>query len=411
MRYRSLISGAIVSMVLLAACNGSSGSSSSTNDDASNASLSRILGSGCDPASTLDHYTNSLGDVSKYDYIYPLGEMTTSHITPVDHIYVYFPGQTTFGTNGSGLPADTYDITSPADGRIVAVDDFQASNQYPYPDHRVVIAHSCNLYSVFIHVGELKGAAAAAAIGGEWHGSIDIRGGEVFADDSQHPGYDFSTLDSTRPATLANPASYAQSEQWKPYVVDPFPYFPTDVREQLDQKSLRASEPFGGRFDWDKPGTAMGNWFVQGSNGYRGRGDQAANYDNHGRVAHGYWDTHLAMAPDAVDNSAFIYSIGDWDGCPCQFMSTTNVDPSTITPSSTPTVLELVDPQYHDSAGAPMDFSRPTKGYTMTPRSNVVGVLAVQLLPDGTLKVQKMPGATSASAFTGFDASALTYER
>ena len=40
---------------------------------------------------------------------------------------------------------------------------------------------------------------------------------------------------------------------------------------------------------------------MKDTNGYRGKGDEKASYNNHGKVAHGYWDTHLAFAPDAVD--------------------------------------------------------------------------------------------------------------
>ena len=45
------------------------------------------------------------------------------------------------------------------------------------------------------------------------------------------------------------------------------------------------------------------------------------------------------------------------------------------------------------------------------PGEKVEGVLAIRLNADGTMTVQKMPGATSASAFTGFTSDALTYVR
>jgi hypothetical protein len=337
--------------------------------------------------------------------------MTSPHITPVDHIYVNFPNQNSLAATGSGLPVGTYPVMAPADGRIVSVEDFRASNQYPYPDYRVVIEHSCDFYSVFIHVGALQGVAKAAENGGNWHGSIPIKAGEVFADDSDHPGFDFSTFDGTHKLALANLASYAQAESWKPYTADPFKYFPTDVRAAMDAKSLRTAEPFGGRIDWDLTGTARGNWFQKGTNGYRGLGSPSASFNNHGKIAHGYWDTHLAMAPEAVDNTAFLYSIGDWAGCPCQFMATNNLDPSTIVPSDHPTVIELVEPVFELPDGAPMKPPEQVKGYKVVPGSQVVGVLAIQLNADGSLTVEKMPGATSAAAFKGFTNNALTYVR
>ena len=61
--------------------------------------------------------------------------------------------------------------------------------------------------------------------------------------------------------------------------------------------------------------------------------------------------------------------------------------------------------------GTPFDSMRPVKGYTVHPGEKVEGVLAIRLNADGTMTVQKMPGATSASAFTGFTSDALTYVR
>ena len=356
-------------------------------------------------------YSAPFVDFSKTAFIYPLGGMIGSHITPVDHIYVYYPGQGKVGASGSGLPAGTYPVSSPADGRVVSVENFQTQNQYPYPDYRIVIEHSCDLYSVFIHVGSLQGALKRAESGGKFSGPVPVKAGEVISDDSDHPGFDFSTFDRTHKLALANPASYSQAESWKQYTADPFKYFPADLRSQMDAKSLRSSEPFGGRIDWDKVGTARGNWFAKGSNGYRGLGDKSASFNNHGKIAHGYWDTHLAMAPDAVDNSAFIYSIGDWDGCPCQFMSSTNTDPATIVSSTQPTVLLMVDPIQQNADGSAADAANPTKGYKVVPGTQVVGVLALQLNADGSLTVEKLPGATSAAAFKGFDDKAITYVR
>ncbi|MFZ4516140.1 MAG: hypothetical protein ACOYN3_07495, partial [Acidimicrobiia bacterium] len=182
-------------------------------------------------------------------------------------------------------------------------------------------------------------------------------------------------------------------------------------RAQYQAKSLRTQAPFDGRIDWDKVGTARGSWFVKDTNGYRGKGDQTASFDNHGKVAHGYWDTHLALAPDAVDNAAFIYSIGDFDGCPCQFMAKNNLDPATVTPSATPTVVELVEFSFVTPAGAPVSPANPQKGYLLKAGTNVAGLLAFQLNQDGSMTVEKMPGATSAAAFTGFTSKAQTYVR
>ncbi|MFN8023096.1 MAG: hypothetical protein U0Q03_16335 [Acidimicrobiales bacterium] len=366
--------------------------------------LADVFGGGtCDESSTVDRYSSPIVDPATVSYIDPLGAMTATHITPVDHIYVYYP-------DGPMAP-DTNRVLSPADGRVVAIEDFQASNGYPYPDHRIVIEHSCSLYSVFIHVGELRGPLADALVDGHLAEPVPVHAGEQIADDSADPNFDFSTFDQSVVLDLANPASYSLAEQWKVHTANPFDYFPDDVRAAYEQLSLRTEAPFDGRIDWDLPGTAMGVWFVEGTNGYRGMGDQTAAYGNHGDVAHGYWDTHLAIAPDSVDRSSFVWSIGDWDGCPCQFTSVGGVDPSTIVASDTPTVVQLVERTYVQADGSPMDPAHPTKGRRVQAGTTVVGLLALQVHEDGSMTVEKLPGLTSPEQFTGFGPDALTYVR
>ena len=370
-------------------------------------SLGSIFSSECDSAGPTA-YTNGIGDPAQWSHIVPLGAMITTHVIPVDHIYVYYP----HGSQGN--PLGTYSVTVPADGTIVRVEDFRVSNDYPYPDYRVVIEHSCDLYSVFIHVGELQGAAAEAAAGaaddGEWQGRISVKGGEVFADESEVPGFDFSTFATAAKAELINPASFLQFESWRPYTANPFDYFPADVKTAYEEKTLRTTSPVGGTIFTDVADSAQGVWFVKDTNGNRGLGSEKASYDNHGKVARGHWDTHLAFAPDAVDSTAFIYSIGDWEGCPCQFLSVGNLNPSTVKSGGQPTVVDLVEYSPVTPDGSPMDPTKPVKGYTLKPGTSIVGSVAFQVNSDGTMTVEKRPGK-DATSFTGFGADALTYVR
>lgn len=369
--------------------------------------LKSVFGGDCD-ADGPKTYSSGIGDASQWSYVVPLGAMISTHVTPVDHIYVYYPQ----GSENSA--PGTFMVTSPADGTIVAVEDFRTTNDYPYADYRVVIQHSCDLYSVFIHVGELQGAAAeaaaASASSGSWNGAIAVKAGEVIADESTQPGYDFSTFATEAKVDMINPASYMQMESWKPYTANPFDYFPPDVRAAYEEKTLRTIEPIGGTIFHDVDGTAQGIWFVKDTNGYKGLGSPKASYDNHGKVARGYWDTHLAFAPEHVDPTAFIYSIGDWEGCPCQFMSVGNLDPSTVQAGGAPTVVDLVEYEYVTPDGSRMDPSKPVKGYRLAAGSTIVGSIAFQVNSDGTMTVEKRPGKDAAS-FTGFGSDAKTYVR
>ena len=353
-------------------------------------------------------YSAGIGDASQWSYIDPLGAMITTHVTPVDHIYVYYPQ----GSENSA--PGTFMITSPADGAIIAVEDFQKTNDYPYPDYRVVIAHSCDLYSVFIHVGALQGVAAeaatAAAATGSWSGNIPVAAGEVIADESQTPGFDFSTFATASKTKMINPASYMTFESWKPFTANPFDYFPAEVTATYEEKSVRVNAPIGGTIFHDIEGSAQGVWFEKDSNGYRGKGEQKASYNNHGKVARGYWDTHIAFAPHHVDASTFIYSIGDWEGCPCQFMSVGNLNPSSVKAGAEPNVIDLVEYGYLLPDGSMMDPRSPVKGYSLTAGTSIVGSIAFQVNADGTMTVEKRPGKDAAS-FTGFGADARTYVR
>ena len=389
------------------------GGSGGSKGGAAPKSLSDVWGKDkCSGTST--KITHGIIDPSKVSYFVPMGAMLTSHITPIDHIYVYFPSN-----SGQAIekPAGTYLVTSPAAGKIISVEDFAKTNGYPYADYRIVISHSCNLYSVFIHVGKLMGAAAqiASKIGasGSWSGSVAVKAGEAVADDSEKPNFDYSLFDGTKKLKgFANLKSYGQSEQWKPWTADILSYLPKSLKSAYEDKFLATAAPIGGRIDWDLSGTAQGNWFAQNTNGYRGVGDQSASYNNHGKVARGYWDTHLAIAPDAIDRKATIFSIGDWEGCPCQFVSKDpNVTGSTIKSSSGVTVIELTEFEFKSPTGETVDRSQPTKGYKVVSSGPVLGLLAVEVSADGTMKVEKLPGKTSKSDFMAFSSAAKVYVR
>lgn len=381
------------------------GNTSMSGDFALN--LKSVFGGECNQDGP-QTYSAGIGNAEQWSYIDPLGAMISTHVTPVDHIYVYYPR----GTENSA--PGTYVITSPADGAIVSVEDFSKTNDYPYPDYRVVIAHSCDLYSVFIHVGALQGVAAeaatAAAATGRWSGSIAVTAGEVIADESQTPGFDFSTFASASKTKMINPGSYMTMESWKPFTANPFDFFPAEVVAAYEAKSVRASAPVGGTIFHDVDGTAQGVWFEKDSNGYRGKGDQKASYNNQGKVARGYWDTHIAFAPHHVDGSSFIYSMGDWEGCPCQFMASGNLNPSSVKAGGAPTVIDLVEYEYVKPDGSRMEPNEPVKGYTLKAGASVVGSVAFQVNADGTMTVEKRPGK-DASTFTGFGAEARTYVR
>lgn len=383
-------------------------STAAANDnEPASGSLNAAFGGECDPDGP-KKYTTGVGNADHWAYVLPLGEMNFSHITPVDHLYMYYP------KDAQQRPAGAFAVTSPADGAIVDVQDFRKMNNWPYPDFRIVISHSCDLYTVFIHIGALKGAAAQVEAlipaDGLWRGNIPVKAGEVIGDRSEAPKFDFSTFATAAKANLLNPASYERGERWKPFTANPYDYFPAEVAKTYEAKTLRTKQPVGGTIFYDIPGTAQGVWFVADTNGYAGIEGIKSVRSKKGFNESGYWDTHLAIAPHFVDTSTFVYSIGDWDGCPCQFVSKGNVDPKTIKAGGAPVVVDLISFGYVTPSGEAMDIFSPVKDYKLLPKAELVGSLAIQVNADGTMTVEKRPKKTAAS-FTAFGPDALVYSR
>jgi len=77
------------------------------------------------------------------------------------------------------------------------------------------------------------------------------------------------------------------------------------LRSQLLAKNKRKSAPLGGKIDFDVDGTASGNWFLLGTNGYGGlTGEGGGNY----------WAGHLALARGNIDPALLVISMGFSNG-------------------------------------------------------------------------------------------------
>jgi hypothetical protein len=347
--------------------------------------------------------TAPLVDPSKLSHIYPYGGMILAHITPVDHTYFYYPE-----SSQTPVAAGSYLMTSPANGTVVSIGKLDT-------DFRLVLEISCDLYVIVIHVQELKGPLAKYNSLGRGQSSgdrIPVKAGELIADDSGSPGFDFSLHDGRVTLKGLNPAAYATTENWKVHTVDPARYWTPAIWSKLAAKLLRTAAPRVGKIDYDVKGTASGNWFEQGSNGYQGRQSQPKLVKP--KDMRGYWDTHLALAKDPVDPSAIVISTGDYDGCACQFAVVGNKPaPEKVTAASGTVVYALAEPVLIDpKTGQPVvDVSRPPIGYKVQPNSVVAGLIAVRVNKDGTLTVEKLPGVTDPAQFTGFGPGAKTYVR
>jgi hypothetical protein len=372
-------------LLLLFGCGGG-GSSSGNNesDDGSNNDDDSI--SDIDNQSSLFDYPPL--DLSKVEFILPLGGMIGNHVTPIDHQY-YVAAD--FGA------AETIeiDVYSPADGTVSSL---QHMGNFNNDDYRIVVDHSATIQSIYIHVDNLSDKLAAQAPTNGQHVNTDIGvvSGEILGSYAGSVDYNLVDYDMTLPGFI-NPDSYT-AEPWKVHTPDPFDYFNDEIRQTLITKSLRTTEPLGGKIDHDIDGHLVGNWFLENTNGYAGLDPN------------NYWLGHLSFAYDYIVPDHIIASFGDYAGEQRQFGVLGNTpDPADITVSSGLVKYDLVTYEYYDGA-LPWDRLSFTQGLSMDNYTFIDAVVLVQLVEERRLKVEIFYGQTS-SDVSGFTEDAKFYTR
>lgn len=320
----------------------------------------------------------------------PLGTMTGAHVTPVDHQYLY--------PLDLGAGRTRYSVYAPFTGNIVLIQPRvkQAGDPGSAPagsvDYRVVFEGSCTYWVYYDLMTQLEPAILAAggaslAANAEALVRIPVTAGELIGRVGGQ-SLDLGTVnaDITLPGLLV-PAHYA-AEPWKVHSMDGLDYFDEPLRSQLLAKNRRTSAPLGGKLDFDVDGTASGNWFLLGTNGYGGpAGEGGGNY----------WAGHLSFARDNIDPALVVISMGFPDGSSQQWSVRGNApDPAAVTGPGGVVKYELTR-LAGDSVR--INVNQP-----------VVGVLLVQVLPKRTLRAEFVANATAATV-SGFSAAAGTYER
>ncbi len=337
-----------------------------------------------------------------FDNLVPMGRMWDSHVTPTDHMYLQVSEQRERGL-----------VKTPAAGTVIRIERFQ-NDQSPFwdqsekePDIRVIIAHSCTLFSIYIHLGELSPkileVTGDLAPGERWSSSggreIRLSAGEAVARFGGS-SIDYSLHDET--VILAGfqvPAHY-DGEPWKVHTVDPFDYMSEELAADLRTKNERTVEPLGGQIAYDVPGTLAGNWFMDGTIDYGGGG---------GTDTQRYWNGHLSIAYDHVDPSQIRVSIGrdvglTHDDCRvCGGVYAVNgngPDPATVTVADGIVRYELTG-RHHAS---------PDSRERTVSDGNVLGTFLLRVLDGTSIRTEFAKGAL-ASETGEFSSGAVIYRR
>ena len=343
-------------------------------------------------------FTSSPLAMNDLGYIIPMGQMSDGHVTPTDHVYL--------APTKQSVPDNTYDVVMPANGTVVNVSAMPSqyvgdkNQQTAAEDHRIVIAHNCQYFSIFIHVHQLSDALKQAVGSLQPNESkrvaVELKAGDKLGKIGGNP-VDWSLLDVTKKLTGFITPDLYKGENWKIHIIDPLTAYDGNLRQQLIAKSLRSVEPYGGMIDYDVRGALVGNWFQEGTNGYEG-----ASMDR-------YWDGHLSVVPDHLDPTATIVSIGNWEGKAAQMAVRGKVNPATVNKSTGPVKYELMSISYMANGQRYLP-NYHAKNITISQDGTFKGTIMFEVGDNEHLKVEAFPGKT-AGQVNGFTGAAKTYVR
>ena len=319
----------------------------------------------------------------------PMGLMTDSHVTPIDHHYFQ---------NFDNTKPDI-EVYSPGEGIITEIQHMP--NAKEGEDYRLVIEHSCNVSSIYIHIYFLS-EKIKNHIGEKDYISVQIpvEAGEIIGYYEKNVDYNLVYEGVVLDGFIV-PEHYS-GEPWKIHVpTNTYDYFNEPVKSKLIEKSLRTAEPMSGKIDYDIDGRLSGNWFLEGTDGYSGGGNREK-----------YWINHLAIAYDAYDPDRIVFSIAGYDERDSrQFAVKGNApDPSVVSIEDGVIKYELVEYYYITIEGNSWDMKSLVKGIKTETRDEVLGVVLVQLTENRKLKFEILKGKT-ASQVNGFTNNFKIYER
>lgn len=348
-------------------------------------------------------YTKPILAVDDVGQITPLGRMYDSHVTPTDHQY--------WQPKDSKAAFTKYPVYAPADGYIVGLErslpgkatttDVGAVSTDT--EYRITIEHTCDFYTIFIHVHNLpealvkqadfsdttnrpKSLIRLAVKAGDQIGTV---GGNTF---------DVTTVDSA--VTLKGfvvPEHYSNSERWKVNTAPTLSYYTEPLKTQYYAKVSRSVEPLDGKIDYDLDGKLVGTWFLKGTGGYADTSTER------------YWDGHLTIAYNQHVPSTVMVSTGHFlEAKSAQFIVENNTpDPATVEEKTGLVKYKLYDYQYTTASGEAWNATTPGKDLKVKTSGSVKGVLLVQLQADKTLKAEFSKNANQ----TSFTSAAQVFER
>ena len=316
-------------------------------------------------------------NLDKTSMMLPRGLMTGDHVIPVgNHYFQNFDNQ-----------KFDIEIYSPGKGYITTIQRMPGAEEGK--DYLMFIEHTCTIDSIYTYVSNLPAKIYKHIAGKEYVGDGDIR---IPVEAGELIGYyknnlDYSIVDKVVGSNRIH------------IDINTYEYFNEPARSKLIEKSIRTAEPISGKMDYDINGKLVGNWFLEGTNGYAGSGERN-------------WIGHLSIVYDYMDPKRIVISIGGYEGQDSrQFVVKGNTpDPADISKDTGIITYELVEIGYRTKEGETWDrrsFAKITETFGY---DKVLGVVLVQMIENRKIKFEAFPGKTGAEV-SGFTSAARIYER
>lgn len=337
--------------------------------------------------------------------VLPYGSLAGGHVTPIDHMY--------FSPKVYNSPPDTYPVYAIADGTIATI-GFRALNageahtqkSTKKGDYRLDVFYNCTFLSYYDLITSLSPELAAKVptdTSESWNERVNLpikAGQEIGRIGGQTLDWAVYNTELTLPGLLI-PEHY-EREPWKIHTdYKSLDYFAEPIKTQLYAMLARQVAPRIGKIDYDVDGKLIGNWFLEGTNGYAGKDS-----------VNEYWGGHLAVVPDYIDPTIWHFSIGDWQGQAKQFGITPKQHPTTVEVISGYIAYELQSSEYYNGDTGKVWMSN--EGSISNPKGRIIGpiqgTVLLQLVESRKLKVETFPGMKE-SEVNGFTTNSKIYER
>lgn len=329
--------------------------------------------------------------------ILPYGTMVGGHVIPTSHQYLE-PWDRTLGRDRyevrAAMDATLYSISRRAQNVETGeetLEEFQlwfavtCTHLYYYD---LMTSLSPDLLAVFEE--ERNGDFASV--------NVPVVAGQVVGKiGAQTLDYGVWDTELDPPRGIIDPSHYVWDEL-RIYLADPLDYYTKRMKRIMLAKYVRTKHPVSGQVAYDIDTKLVGGWFLEGTGGSMGPGE--------------YWVGHLAFAPNYVDPTVFMISVGDVNGDERQFsISRQAPDPRRVGIAEGLVKYDLYPWVFMTAEGEPWDYMHFTKGPTIV--NDIFpseGCALVQLIEERKIRFEVVPG-TSCGSLDGFTDAARIYER